>query len=71
MMANSLKVNCQVTRAAGLMMGGTSSLKMSENRIKRIERPSIGSGPDEMVYHVFRSTPKSMAKPTYSEEETW
>ena len=58
-MANSLKVNCQVTRDAASTVGGTSSPKTSENKIKRIERPSIGSGPDEIVYQILDQHPRT------------
>src|SRR5258705_5213172 len=51
-MANSLKVDCQATTDADFTVDRTSSPKMSENRTKRIERPRIGSGPEEIVCYV-------------------
>ena len=52
MMGNSLKVDCQATIDAEFTVEETSSPKMSENRTKRLERPGIGSGPEENVYDV-------------------
>jgi len=73
-MANSLKVDCQATADADFTVDRTSSPKMSENRTKRIERPRIGSGPEEIVCHVstygFGSIiQEKNTKRTYSEEE--
>jgi hypothetical protein len=70
--ASIRKVNCHVTTDGGITLEGTSSLNMSENKPKRIERPSIGSGPDDFVY-CFRmnQTLENMTiERTYGKEET-